>query len=592
MADACSTDSAESSCEPSTLFFAKIQTIFVREISDVCNHYARLHFLEMILFDVLRDFLSQNAIALLFLTIGFGYLLSKIEFKGVGLGVASVLFVGLAVGAFGEGRFKAPDVIGQLGLLLFVYTVGLHSGPGFFRILRQRGLSLTLLAVVAIGAVAAVASLVGKMMSLNGAILVGMFCGALTNTPALAAATEAMGNHPDAPLIAVGYSVVYPLAVVLPILLSLSIASLRKVDIAKETARAEETAGTKTDAPVGKNFVLTRDDLIGKTIQEALLLPFGVRVSRIKRGSDIFVGVANAVLQRGDVLRVVGSASAVELAGKAIGEETSESPEGERKQVDFRRILLTNPNLIGKSLKDLDLENAWGALVTRIRRGDTDFFPTDETILERGDRLRVVAPADRIADLTKYLGDSAKALSETDYLSLSLGILFGIAIGQIPIQIGEFELKLGLAGGALLVSLVLGYLGRTGPLIWDLPLEIDATFRQLGLVLFFASVGIKSGAQFADAIGGQGLTLIGIGALLTFTSAFLLLVGAMWILRLDWVSATGALAGGQTQPAVLSFIGKLANSEAPNIAYSAVFPTAMILKILLAQALLWWLHLT
>ncbi len=546
----------------------------------------------MTVLDLLRDFLSQNTIALLFLTIGFGYLLSKVEFKGVGLGVASVLFVGLAVGAFGEGRFKVPDVVGQLGLLLFVYTVGLQSGPGFFRILRQRGISLTLLAVVSICAVAVVASLCATLFSVNGAIVVGMFCGSLTNTPALAAAMEAIGTHPDAPLIAVGYSVVYPLAVVLPILFSLAIASIRRIDVARETARAEETAGTKTEAPVGKNFVLQHAELVGKTVREALLIPFGVRVSRIKRGSDVFVGVANTVLQHGDVLRVVGSELAVQRAGDAIGPETTESPEAERKQVDFRRILLTNSSLVGKRLKELDLENTWGAVVTRIRRGDVDFFPTDETVLERGDRLRVVAPTDRVADLTKYLGDSAKALSETDYLSLSLGILLGIGVGQIPIQIGEFELKLGLAGGALLVSLVLGYLGRTGSLIWDLPLEIDATFRQLGLVLFFASVGIKSGAQFADAVSGQGLLLISIGALLTFTSAFLLLVGAMWILRLDWVTATGTLAGGQTQPAVLSFIGKLAKSEAPTIAYSAVFPTAMILKILLAQALLLWLHLT
>lgn len=546
----------------------------------------------MTVLDLLRDFLSQNTIALLFLTIGFGYLLSKVEFKGVGLGVASVLFVGLAVGAFGEGRFKVPDVVGQLGLLLFVYTVGLQSGPGFFRILRQRGISLTLLAVVSICAVAAVASLCATLFSVNGAIVVGMFCGSLTNTPALAAATEAIGNHPDASLIAVGYSVVYPLAVVLPILFSLAIASIRRIDIARETARAEETAGTKTEAPVGKNFVLQHAELVGKTVREALLIPFGVRVSRIKRGSDVFVGVANTVLQHGDVLRVVGSELAVQRAGDAIGPETTESPEAERKQVDFRRILLTNSSLVGKRLKELDLENTWGAVITRIRRGDIDFFPTDETVLERGDRLRVVAPTDRIADLTKYLGDSAKALSETDYLSLSLGILLAIGVGQIPIQVGEFELKLGLAGGALLVSLVLGYLGRTGSLIWDLPLEIDATFRQLGLVLFFASVGIKSGAQFADAVSGQGFLLISIGALLTFTSAFLLLVGAMGILRLDWVTATGTLAGGQTQPAVLSFIGKLAKSEAPTIAYSAVFPTAMILKILLAQALLWWLHLT
>ncbi|MCS6989217.1 MAG: hypothetical protein NZM06_06820 [Chloroherpetonaceae bacterium] len=545
----------------------------------------------MFVLDSLREFLAQNTIALLFLTIGVGYLLSKLEFRGVGLGVASVLFVGLAVGAFGEGRFKAPDVIGQLGLLLFVYTIGLHSGPGFFRILRQRGIWLTLLAVVAIGAAAAMAALIGNLFSLNGALVVGLFCGALTNTPALAAATERMGNHPDAPLIAVGYSVAYPLAVALPILLSLAIASLRRIDLAKETARAEETAGTKPDAPVGKNFALKNPKLVGKTVREAVMEPFGARVSRIKRGGNIFVGVADAVLQEGDVLRVVGSASAVQRAGEAIGEETAESPEAERKQVDFRRILLTNPALVGKRLKELDLEHSWGAVVTRIRRGDTDFFPNDETILERGDRLRVVAPAERIGDLTKYLGDSAKALSETDYLSLSLGILLGIAVGQIPIRFGEIELKLGLAGGALVVALVLGYLGRTGPLIWDLPLEIDATFRQLGLVLFFASVGVKAGAPFANAVAEQGLLLVSLGAVLTCVSALSLLVGAMWMLRLDWVTATGTLAGGQTQPAILSFIGKLAGSEAPNIAYSAAFPTAMILKILLAQALLWWLHL-
>jgi putative transport protein len=585
MADACSIN-------PRYAFFSKDSNSFSPRIFGRLQSEIILNIFSMVVLDLLRDFLSQNTIALLFLTIGIGYLLSKLEVKGVGLGVASVLFVGLAVGAFGEGRFKVPDVIGQLGLLLFVYTVGLQSGPGFFRILRQRGISLTLLAIVSLGMVAVIAALCSMLFSLNGAVLVGMFCGSLTNTPALAAATEAIGSHPDAPLIAVGYSVVYPLAVVLPILLSLLIASLRKVDVARETARAEEAAGTKTETPVGKNFVLKHAHLIGKTVREALIEPFGVRVSRIKRGDEIFVGVANTVLQQGDVLRVVGSLTAVQAAGEAIGEETTESPEAERKQVDFRRILLTNSSLIGKRLKDLDLENTWGAVVTRIRRGDIDFFPTDDTILERGDRLRVVAPTDRIADLTKYLGDSAKALSETDYLSLSLGILLGIAIGQIPIQIGDFELKLGLAGGALLVSLVLGYLGRTGPLIWDLPLEIDATFRQLGLVLFFASVGIKSGAQFANAIGGQGLLLISIGALLTVTSALLFLVGAMWVLRLDWVTATGTLAGGQTQPAILSFIGKLANSEAPNIAYSAVFPTAMILKILLAQALLWWLHLT
>jgi putative transport protein len=544
------------------------------------------------MFVALREFLSHQPIMLLFLTIGLGYLLSKLRIKGVGLGMASVLFVGIGLGTWGKDAFRLPEIVSQLGLLLFVYTIGLDAGPAFFRILKRRGSALAILALVTVIGAATVTQLAVKVFGINPAIAVGLFCGGLTNTPALAAATEMLRSKPESVYLTIGYSVAYPLAVILPIAIAQLTGVMKHVNIRRETKRAEQETGEDTEPPVARNLKIISPEMAGVRIQDTPLGKVGVKVSRVQHEDDVTVATPDTVLDVGDIVRIVGTKEKVAKATAIGGVEVllQPGPESRRDKVDYRRILLTNQKLVGRKLCESGIEQKWNAVVTRIRRGDVDFVPTDATILERGDRLRVVARTDKIRGLTNYLGDSLRALSETDYLSLSLGILIGVLLGTIKLELpGHLTLSLGLAGGPMVAALVLGWHGRTGPIVWDLPAEISTTFRELGLVLFFAAVGIKSGGHFVDAVTNNGIVLLIVGALITIIATFVLLSGAIRILKLDWVTATGTLAGGQTQPAILSFIGNLAKSEAPNTAYASIMPTAMIAKIIAAQVLLWWL---
>jgi putative transport protein len=536
--------------------------------------------------DSLRDFLANNKLALLFLPIGVGYLMSEIRIKGVGLGVASVLFCGMALGAFGKGKFALPDIVSQLGLLLFVYTVGLQSGPAFFQILRRRGLSLLMLSLSAISVGVLGTALAVKVLGLNPITSVGLFCGSLTNTPALAAAGETLKDNPNAVLLTIGYSVVYPFGVILPILLSELIASLKHLNLKDETTRAEKESGSSSEPAVGKDFRIAAN-LSGLAISAALG-QLELRISRLRRGDTVFVPSVETVLRTGDEIHAVGTERMIREAEKILGEPIQdESLVNERSQVDFRRILLTNTKFVGKTIAETNIEADFGAVITRVRRGDIDFVPTNATILERGDRLRVVAQHAQLTRLSTYLGDSVIALRETDYLPLSLGIMLGVLIGEITIPLGGFDVKLGFSGGPLVVALFLGWRGRTGNIIWNLPMATNTTLRQLGLVLFFAGVGLKSGNFFLDAFAKEGVRLMLAGAFVTTLVSLIYLLVPLYIFKLDWVSSTGMLAGGQTQPAILSFIGKLSHSEAPNAAYVSVYPAAMILKIILAQVLIW-----
>jgi putative transport protein len=540
--------------------------------------------------ETLRGALAAHPLLLLFVTIGLGYLLSLIKIRGIGLGVAAVLFAGLALGVWGGHAFELPELVSQFGLLIFVYAIGVHAGPLFFRILRKSGLGLTLLALVAVSGTGVAAALAVRAFGISPELAIGLFCGAITNTPALAAVSESLRGSPTALLPTVGYSIAYPLGVALPILLAESILHWGKIDMKQAVKQAESQTSEHHGTPVASNLVLTSEALAGKALGETPLAALAVRVSRIQRGEDIMVARREIVLHAGDILHVVGTAEDLSKARELIGIENPDpqGPEQRREQVDFRRMILSTPRLIGRKLGEIGLEKRFEAVVTRVRRGDQDFVPTAETVLERGDRLRVVARSDQMKDIAKYLGDSSRAFSETDFLSLSVGIVLGILLGIVKVPLpGGASVHLGLAGGPLVVALILGWLGRTGPLIWSLPPAANLAFRQLGLVLFFSAVGLRAGGNFAQALTSQGPLLIAVGAGLTLVATLLLLGGAMIVLKMDWVSASGALAGGQTQPALLTFAGDRSHSEAPNVVYTAIMPTAMIAKILAAQILLW-----
>ncbi|MCU0375478.1 MAG: hypothetical protein MUF24_09230, partial [Chitinophagaceae bacterium] len=545
--------------------------------------------------NMLLHYLAEHPLTLLFLIIGIGFMLSHVKIKGVGLGVAFVLFTGIAFGAWGKDLFDTKEqiekmeMIGQIGLMLFVYTIGLQAGPAFFRILKKKGLRISLLGLIVIGVATLVAYGNTYFLHLDPVLATGIFCGALTNTPALAAANEFLHGNPEAAKLTIGYSIAYPLGVIIPILWSQWIARRRNVNVARETKRAERQAGGAADPPATINVKATRPEVLGRTLGE--VLPDKAIASRLMRYNHVSIPNKDTRIQAEDVFHIVTTERNLHTVKAIFGAESLlPGPEMNRSDIDFRRIMLTNPALVGRSLSELTMTEGWSGVVTRVRRGDTDFVPTADTRLERGDRLRVVAPASKMNEITKLMGDQFKSIAETDYFSFAAGILIGLIIGYIPIPLGSgVSVKLGLAGGPMLVGLVLGYLGRTGNIYWSMPLNTNLTLRQLGLVLFFAVVGIKAGGGFADAILAHGPGLLLAGAMVTLTLSIGILFGCMKVLGMDWVSATGTLGGAQTQPAILSYIGELSQSESPNAAYAAIMPVAMILKILLAQLLLYWL---
>lgn len=537
-----------------------------------------------------QQFLAGHPLMLLFVTIGLGYLFNQIQFRGLGLGLAAVLFVGLGLGAWGNGQFVLPELVGQLGLLLFIYPIGLQAGPAFFRLFRHRGLEICTLASIAVGLAAVCSWFCWKTMGFDAAVAVGLFCGGTTNTPALAMVTESLRGTEQASLPAVGYSIAYPLAVLIPIVLAQLILVFGKVDLKAETRRAEQASGGRKPAQ-SINLRLENPAWSGRAIKETALAQIGVKLSRIQRGGQQVLASPETILHQGDILHIVASSDLFAQLKHDIGPEIlTPGPEANRETYDFRRMMLTNPQLVGKTLAETGIEKDLELVVTRVRRGDVDFVPNEQTVLERGDRLRVVAPPEKMPAISQIIGDSLRALSETDFASLSLGILLGMLLGELPIPVPGGSIKLGLAGGALIVSLCLGWLGRSGPIIWHLPQEVNLTFRQLGLMLFFAAVGLRSGAPFVQALQTQGIQLLFAGALITLVSTGILLIGSLFVFRWDWVTATGTLAGGQTQPAILAFAERLAPSEATQIAYVSMMPAAMILKILLAQFLLTLMH--
>ena len=308
---------------------------------------------------------------------------------------------------------------------------------------------------------------------------------------------------------------------------------------------------------------------------------------RVQRNHHHIVATDSLPLASGDLVSVVATRSETARVVRDLGEAVTERIDLDRTDVDYRRIMVSDRRVAGRTLKDLDLPGQYGAVVTRVRRGDVEFLPTGSTVVQLGDRLRVISSRGSLGDVSRFFGDSFKAVSEIDVLTFSLGILTGLLVGLLPLPMpGGVVFRLGLAGGPLLVALVLGKVGRTGPLVWALPYNANLTLRQLGLLMFLAGIGTRAGFSFRTYLAtGQGLELLAGGAIVTAGTALgMLLVGHL-VFRIPFARLTGLVAGLHTQPAVLAFAIEQSEDEAPNVGYATAYPTATVLKVLIAQAL-------
>jgi len=327
--------------------------------------------------------------------------------------------------------------------------------------------------------------------------------------------------------------------------------------------------------------------VVGRTIEEALLPhkdPAFV-VSRISHSGGAEIAKPDTLLARGDIVAVVGEESALDLAEQIFGEKSEAHIELDRSQLDYRRVFVSSDNVVGKRIQDLDLESLYSATITRVKRGDVDVVPAPDTRLEQGDRVRILTHRSNFDAVARFFGDSIRGQAETDFGSVALGMVLGVMLGLLPIPLGKTTVQLGLAGGPLLVALILGKLERTGRITWIIPMSANLTLRQIGLLFFLAGIGTKAGYLFWNTVRSNGWKLLLAGALITFTVTLVTLVIAHKWMKVPFNAVMGMVSGIQTQPVALAYAVQSADSDAPNLAYAGVYPIAMIVKILLAQLL-------
>ncbi len=539
--------------------------------------------------DSLVHLLARNPLLLLFLVAAVGYPLGRVKIRGSQLGVAAVLFVGLGAGALSP-TLALPEIVYMLGLAIFVYTVGLASGPAFVASLRRDGLRHNALAlgVLALGLLLTVAA--QRLLGLGAPLAAGLFAGALTNTPALAGAIETLkqsvaGDALSQPVVA--YSIAYPMGVI-GVVVAIRLAfRLWRPDLAAEARKLGELGAA--NEPLTNVTIDVEQDLGALTVEE-LKRGLGWRVifGRLKRAGRFQLCDDQTRLERGDQVVAVGTAAALERVVPRLGRRAAEPIDIDRSEFDLRRIFVSDPAVAGLPLRDLGISARFGAVITRVRRGDDDLLPHDQMRLELGDRVRVLAPIKQLPLVTAFFGDSYRAASEVDVLTFGLGLALGLLLGILPLPLpGGLHATLGFAGGPLIVALVLGTLERTGPMVWSLPYSANVTLRQIGLVLFLAGIGTRAGNGFlATFASGSGVALFAAGAAITFLTAFAALAIGHRLLGVPMSLLLGMVAGIHTQPAVLGYALEQTENEIPNLGYASVYPAATIGKILLAQLLL------
>jgi putative transport protein len=514
----------------------------------------------------LRTILEQQPIVALFLTIAIGYLVGKIDIRGLSLGAGAVLFVALAVGWFAP-KAVPPAMIGTFGLALFLYTVGIQYGKEFFHGLAtaegRKANLLALIGVVLSGAISLV--FVGGHVKLGYAL--GLFAGAGTSTSALQAAIQALGN--DDP--AVGYSVAYPIGVFGPILL-LYLAFMFVKPRFASVATGQELL----------EIAIRKPEVIGKRIGEVTkVLPPGVQITAIREDHRNVPASPELMLDEDDVVLAVGSdKKALEAARELLGEVAGGRIANDRRDLDYLRVFASKPSVIGKPLSALALPDGIQYSVMSVRRGDSDLLGQPNLVLEYGDRIALLASRANFPAVRKFFGDSIKSTAEFSFVSIGLGMAVGFLVGAIKIPIpGVGKIAIGLAG-VLVVALVLGKLRRTGGINWTIPLSANLVLRNLGLTLFLAQVGMASGPKFVATVSQMGFLFLGLGAVVLIALVLPILLIGLYIFKLPYDQLAGIVSGAAGNPAILAYANKLAPTDRPDIGYAMIFPGMTILKIL------------
>ncbi len=530
-----------------------------------------------------------SAIFTISAVIALGVALGSLRFKKIGLGSAGVLFVGIVFGQLGfQIESHVLEFVRDFGLLLFVYSVGLQVGSSFFSSLGHSGLKLNFLAAFVVGAGTLIAFGLDLLLRLGTPATAGLLAGATTNTPSLAAAQAALevagsqfrqGNQ-----VGMAYAVAYPFGIA-GIIVSILVA--RKL-FGDETSH-EIGSNRPGDAPVATDFEVTNVNLDGRKLSTIpMLLHEQVVVSRICRGDQVFVPTNDASLALRDRIRIVGPRQNVSQLEALIGPRSQPIPKSGTGNVTAKRLFVTNAAVAGRTLSELAFDENYGVVVTRLTRAEVEFTARESIALHLGDLLVAVGPAEALEAVGRALGNEPKALDHPPLAALFSGILGGVILGSIPIYLPGLPapVRLGLAGGPLIVAILVSQLGRLGPLNWYLTPGANFALREFGIALFLACVGLKAGHGFLETVFSiRGVTWAASGMLVTLVPLLSAALMGRKLLRLSRGTLAGVLAGSMTDPPALAFASSLEKSDEPLVAYAAVYPLTMVLRVFLAQLL-------
>ncbi|MBI5094453.1 MAG: putative transporter [Candidatus Hydrogenedentes bacterium] len=534
-----------------------------------------------------------TAVLMLGLVAASGLALGSVRVFGISLGIAGVLFSGLL---FGHFKFtvnkEVLEFAREFGLILFVYTIGVQVGPGILSSLRREGLPMNLLAAGSVLAGVLVTVLIVFVGKVDVPVAVGMFSGATTNTPSLAAAqsalrqvdgyTEEMSKLPG-----LGYAVAYPFGIIGIILTMLLTRIVFRINPKREGEVLKQQMEREIVPLTRANFEIANTNLDGILIKDLPgLKNSGIVVSRVMHQNQVAVAQADTRLALGDVLLAVGTKDALDTFRLIVGKETPVDLVRIASKITTKRLIVTKKSVIGKTLEELAIGERFEVRITRLMRASFELTASPGVKLQFGDTVLAVGDPDDIEEVAKELGNSLKRLNHPEIVPIFVGIALGVIVGSYPISVPGIPsaVKLGLAGGPLLVAIVLSRIGRIGPLVWYMPESAIFLMREIGIALFLACVGLKSGDRFVETlVQGSGLYWMALAVLITIVPLLLTALVARMFMKVNYLSICGLLAGSMTDPPALAFACTANDSEAPMVAYATVYPLTMILRVISAQ---------
>ncbi|MCK8585201.1 putative transporter [Yersinia ruckeri] len=543
-------------------------------------------------------------VSMLALVAVLGLWIGNWKIYGVGLGIGGVLFGGIIVGHFAQTYQVSLNgdmlhFIQEFGLILFVYTIGIQVGPGFFSSLRVSGLRLNAFAILMVVMGCLVTAVIHKLFNVPLPIILGIFSGAVTNTPALGAAQQVLTDLGSSPQLVgqmgMGYAMAYPFGICGILLVMWLIRLGFKINIDREAKDFDSRSGQNRELLQTMNVAVRNPNLDGLAMQDIPLLNSDdVVCSRLKRGELLMVPLPTTLIELGDYLYLVGQRECLEKVRLVLGEEVDVSLSTTGTVLQSARVVVTNEAVLGKKIRDINLKQKYDVAITRLNRAGIELVASNNASLQFGDILNLVGRPESIEAVAAVVGNAQQKLQQVQMLPVFIGVGLGVLLGSIPLFVPGFPaaLRLGLAGGPLVIALILGRIGSIGKLYWFMPPSANLALRELGIVLFLSVVGLKSGGDFINTlVYGDGLAWIGYGAMITAIPLLTVGILARILTKMNYLTLCGMLAGSMTDPPALAFANGLhPTSGAAALSYATVYPLAMFLRIMSPQilAVLFW----